>query len=516
VVTGLQESFSWKGVAAAAVGAGVGGAVRAEIGGQLGEGFGAKLMTGVLAGMAAGVAVGALRGGRFSMQQVAGGAFGNAVGDSIVANSQPGVDWTKAPDESAAEEARLGRSGNAYANWPDQTVAESARLTRSGDAFAHWPDEANAETVRLDRYASSARAMANFNAATSRIWAAEDRAAAAAALQRQHASADAYREQLTREAFNFGDGRDARDIRLAFSHQSRIALALSDPAAISSFRYTASPGASMSATPMSARETATAWLSSLVGTSRAGNVTTGAFNLWLAPGELVANLPSVVASVPSAIGRFADGAISYAGRLWTDLPGTVADTMASGVDGLRENVNRVVNGNGTAMGGAVFAIGTAAVPLGKLGHAGNAVSEGLAYRLDLPRHLAGPDGFTSSGQLSGTHNLSNARAALDAKGASYTLTPTATDGILELSYAYMKSTSGKTISGRKTVYDPAVFSDQTMLDYALAAGQEGWTRYLANPAATSLDLTHGRVKFRVYVNNDKSGNPFVDNIHPIK
>jgi hypothetical protein len=55
-----------------------------------------------------------------------------------------------------------------------------------------------------------------------------------------------------------------------------------------------------------------------------------------------------------------------------------------------------------------------------------------------------------------------------------------------------------------------------MLDYALAAGQEGWTRYLANPAATSLDLTHGSVNFRVYVNNDKSGNPFVDNIHPIK
>jgi hypothetical protein len=109
VVTGLQESFSWKGVAAAAVGAGVGGAVRAEIGGQLGEGFGAKLMTGVLAGMAAGVAVGALRGGRFSMQQVAVDAFGNALGDSIVANSQPGVDWSKAPDESAAEAARLNR-----------------------------------------------------------------------------------------------------------------------------------------------------------------------------------------------------------------------------------------------------------------------------------------------------------------------------------------------------------------------------------------------------------------------
>jgi hypothetical protein len=31
--------------------------------------------------------------------------------------------------------------------------------------------------------------------------------------------------------------------------------------------------------------------------------------------------------------------------------------------------------------------------------------EGLAYRTDLPNHLFGPDGFTKSGQLSGTHNF---------------------------------------------------------------------------------------------------------------
>ncbi|MGP3509252.1 hypothetical protein, partial [Paracidovorax citrulli] len=36
---------------------------------------------------------------------------------------------------------------------------------------------------------------------------------------------------------------------------------------------------------------------------------------------------------------------------------------------------------------------------------GGSLPEGLAYRLDLPEHLAGPDGFTKSGQLSGTHNL---------------------------------------------------------------------------------------------------------------
>jgi len=151
-----------------------------------------------------------------------------------------------------------------------------------------------------------------------------------------------------------------------------------------------------------------------------------------------------------------------------------------------------------------------------LGNAGHAVPEGLAYRLDLPEHLAGPDGFTKSGQLSGTHNLNAATAALDAKGATYTLTPTATDGISELSYSYVKPTSGKTITGSKTVYDPSVFSDQTMLNYSLNAGQEGWTRYVSSPSTTTFDVTHGGVNFRTYVNVDQYGNPYIGNVHPIK
>ena len=72
--------------------------------------------------------------------------------------------------------------------------------------------------------------------------------------------------------------------------------------------------------------------------------------------------------------------------------------------------------------------------------------EGLAYRADLPDHLFAPDGFTKSGQLSGTHNLGNATAALDAQGATYRINPTATDGISELQYSYTTST-GKTVTG---------------------------------------------------------------------
>jgi filamentous hemagglutinin len=77
--------------------------------------------------------------------------------------------------------------------------------------------------------------------------------------------------------------------------------------------------------------------------------------------------------------------------------------------------------------------------------------DGLAYRLDLPPHLVGPDGLTKNGQLSGTHNLLNATEALDAKGASYSLKPTGTAGISELMYTYRNLTNGKLVSGSAAI-----------------------------------------------------------------
>ncbi|MFY7907233.1 MAG: CdiA family toxin C-terminal domain-containing protein [Burkholderiaceae bacterium] len=145
-------------------------------------------------------------------------------------------------------------------------------------------------------------------------------------------------------------------------------------------------------------------------------------------------------------------------------------------------------------------------------------ADGLAYRVDLPQHLVGPDGFTKSGQLSGTHNLDNATTALDAKGAKYSLTPTGTQGISELQYSYVNSANGKVVSGTKTVYDPAIITDKAMVNYALKAGDAGWSQYLANPAMTPpiYNVKQGGVNFRVYINVDKNGQPFVGNVHPIK
>jgi hypothetical protein len=134
------------------------------------------------------------------VQQVAADSFGTAIGQGIVDEMQSGgVDWSRAPDESAAESARLDRSGNRYTAWPDQTDAESARLARSGNPYAYWPDQTGAESARLSRYEDRARAWENFNQVSVKVWAAEDAQAAAraeAALVQQNARADAYRREL--------------------------------------------------------------------------------------------------------------------------------------------------------------------------------------------------------------------------------------------------------------------------------------------------------------------------------
>lgn len=136
-----------------------------------------------------------------------------------------------------------------------------------------------------------------------------------------------------------------------------------------------------------------------------------------------------------------------------------------------------------------------------------------------PQMQCSPEPWCSHGQSSsdfkGTHNLDNATKALDAKGATYSLEPTSTPGISELKYKYYDPARGKTVSGRKTVYDSRIISDKTMLEGAMKAGQQGWAKYLQNPASRVFDVSEGGINFRVYINTDSRGNAFVGNVHPI-
>lgn len=127
VVTGLQKSFDWKGVAASAVATGVGQAVGRVFGEAFGTTaagqFGARFATGLVAGTAAA----AMCGGKVAIQQVATDAFGNALGGSLVEAMMP--------QNSAQESFRLAEISqqNSQANLqPQQTTVGSA----GGKTFA--------------------------------------------------------------------------------------------------------------------------------------------------------------------------------------------------------------------------------------------------------------------------------------------------------------------------------------------------------------------------------------------
>jgi hypothetical protein len=50
----------------------------------------------------------------------------------------------------------------------------------------------------------------------------------------------------------------------------------------------------------------------------------------------------------------------------------------------------------------------------------------------------------------------------------------------------------------------------------MSAGKKGFENYLQNNKVTISDISDGGVNFRVYINFDMYGNPYVGNVHPIK
>jgi hypothetical protein len=144
VVTGLQEHFEWRNVAAAAVGAGVGGAVRIGLGdtfNSLGE-FGGNAARGTVSGIAAGMAARAVSGGRMNVAQIATDAFGNALGNSIAYG-----DWGGSQQEEVL--------GNAIGN----SVVDSMRPSYGTEEMAQ--DFAR-ENARFDRQVAASQ-MPNEN-----------------------------------------------------------------------------------------------------------------------------------------------------------------------------------------------------------------------------------------------------------------------------------------------------------------------------------------------------------------
>jgi Bacterial EndoU nuclease len=241
----------------------------------------------------------------------------------------------------------------------------------------------------------------------------------------------------------------------------------------------------------------------------------------------------------AAEGNYADAALSAAGAIpfvgWGAATAKGAKYGERAVDAGRTAMkasDEAVEAGTTATKAADDAAAAGKAPEPEAGDAGGPVDppgggrktaggaderqpDGSSFRTDLPQHLAGPHGWTSSGKLHGTHNQQNALDELAKKGANTTLTETSTAGIRKLEYSYEDPTTGKTIRGSKTVYDPAVYPDSEMLDMATRAGQTSWQQFKADPSKITFDGAVDGVKFRTYINFDGNGNPYIGNVHPI-
>ncbi|GLQ22528.1 hypothetical protein GCM10007853_04020 [Algimonas ampicilliniresistens] len=138
VATGLQESFSWSGVAAAGIGSGVGAAAGRELGSGFGNGIGRDVAVGTASALANAATRSALDGSNFgdnivaAIPDVIGGALGNAVGSAVGSTLASRADRTAVLGSSAT----TAQSG----------LAQSHALTQ-GVTYA--PDEVTVTGVRV-------------------------------------------------------------------------------------------------------------------------------------------------------------------------------------------------------------------------------------------------------------------------------------------------------------------------------------------------------------------------------
>ena len=120
IVTGLQQSFSWKSVAGSAVSAGVGQGLNAAMGyypGQPGVQF--ELSKSLLSGLTSSAVGQAVRGGRVQATTLATDAFGNVIGDALARSSVSGGTDPKNP-------YGYQPSANGITNWPANAGAQAA------------------------------------------------------------------------------------------------------------------------------------------------------------------------------------------------------------------------------------------------------------------------------------------------------------------------------------------------------------------------------------------------------
>ena len=148
--------------------------------------------------------------------------------------------------------------------------------------------------------------------------------------------------------------------------------------------------------------------------------------------------------------------------------------------------------------------------------------DGVAFRSDLKQHLAGFDGISKTKVL-GTHNADNFYALQNTHQLKIVGETEVAHGIKQVEYQLPRKDAAGNLTGEykkvevKTVYDPAVYSDDLMLNYAQKAAARGYSQGVKNFYETGnrfYNSSFDGVDFRIALDKDKYGNVFVGNVHP--
>jgi LysM repeat protein len=159
VATGLQDSFSWRNVTAAAVGAGVGASetLKAALGAAIpGNDLTERIVRGTVAGIASGTTAALMRGGRVVVGQIASDAFGNAIGNAIAASADPSSDKVSRESSEQSDQAeRLLDITPLAINAYRTELARSAGLSGQTENSAYADALVQAKQLAAERAAYS-------------------------------------------------------------------------------------------------------------------------------------------------------------------------------------------------------------------------------------------------------------------------------------------------------------------------------------------------------------------------
>jgi filamentous hemagglutinin len=152
-------------------------------------------------------------------------------------------------------------------------------------------------------------------------------------------------------------------------------------------------------------------------------------------------------------------------------------------------------------------------------------ANGIAFNLELKKHMAKPDGFTRYG-VKGAHNKNEFDNIVESEGYKITGQKEVIPGVTEIKYQSpgyhpqrpTEITHYKT-EQTKTVYDPSVYSDSQMLDWGQKAASTKYAaevdifKHSGNNSGKYNAIYEG-VNFEVRLNLDKSGNVYIGSIYP--